>query len=162
MCLQKKKTLEQIKKFISEIPVKKGIKVYKVVGVEKKEYFPPVANTKISYKTGSNDAIQVPLGTYDNRNEEYDAGFHFFVSRDAAETYLNYMENIVVIGYEGAALAAKDRGEIFYKKYQVIECIVKKSWITMIGVQPAKSGFDAPERTVVVAKKAIFPAFSKK
>lgn len=154
MCLHNKMTPEERKKIKDGIG-REGIKVYKVVGISKGKYYPPAKKTKIPYEEGLDEAVQIRVRTDADHRNNYLSGFHFFMSKNVAEIYFAYVENLVTENHQRTSLNAIKEGETFRKKFTVIECIVKKSWITMIGEQLPGENFR--KRSVVVSKKAIFP-----
>ncbi len=159
MCLDKKMSLEERKEITSLIG-RKGIIVYKVVGFNgKKCYYPPAKNTTIPYKDGLNEAIAEHVPTNIDITNYYWAGFHFFAKKRAAIQYLEYLEDLVENHYKEVSQSSKIDKEIFYKKYKVIKCIIKKSWVMMVGKQVA--GTNGRLQTVIVSKKAIFPEFKE-
>lgn len=153
MCLDSKMEPKERKEIINNIG-KDGITVYKVVGVTSKGYYPPASHTLERYKNGMNEAIQTEVEAGRDSTDLYQAGFHFYQTKEDAERYLEYMEDLVRNSYKAVSREVDYHNEIFRKKYKVIECTVKKSWITMIGRQANSHSSSA---TVIVVKKAIFP-----
>ena len=170
MCLYKRITPKEQKKIKDEI-TRDGIKVYKVVCVLTEEqandkadgcftpnkgegYYSPYGmlvnkdnSTHVPYKNGidiADDTELICITEIDrNRIFTYKAGFHFFKDRDVAVRLKEQFDR---------------QGRL---DYQIIECTVKKSWITQIGYE----GIEYPKYTkeiVFVTKKAIFPFFRGK
>lgn len=138
---------------------KEGLKVYKVVVVRSGKYYPPYKNTRKSYAEGINkaemSAIDFPVFLYGEKASaegiknrviwgsggKYQAGFHFLLSKRKAQTLFKRMSS-------------------FYNefKFEMIECIVKKEWITTVGTEEVYKIYDNKVyATIIVAKKAIFP-----
>lgn len=158
MCLDNKLS-QKDRKIITDQIGQDGITVYKVVAVTSKGHYPPASHTLIPYDDGLNEAIQTQINVGDGKEQSfYQTGFHFFQTKKEAEGYLEYMEDLVINHYE-ELVRWIDKGETFHKKYKVIECKIKKSWITMIGRQ---ANTHSSMATVIVAKKAVFPKFRPK
>ena len=153
MCLANKLDLEEKKEFTDKID-RKGIKVYKVVGVKDGEYYPPAKYTLIPYKSGVNLAVETTVFTVEG-NSKYTTGFHFYQTKSAAKDFLDYINDLVRDHWEDTSSAARHEGETLHKKHKVIESIVKKSWITTVGRQSSNNL--SPLQMVIVAEKAIFP-----
>lgn len=153
MCLDSKWTKKEIKEITDEIG-KDGITVYKVVGVTKKGYYPPASHTSTRYKNGLNEAIQSKVELSRQPENHYQAGFHFYQTEKDAKMFLGHLEDLVINSYYEVSREVDGCHEVFRKKYKVIECTVKKSWITMMGRQASSRLTMA---VVIVAKKAIFP-----
>lgn len=169
MCLRKILPLEDREKFINDIG-EDGITVYKVVAIEKDGYYPVAKKTKTGYKDGLNEAI-VSTISIDMSFNSYDAGFHFYLSKEEAEAYFQYLHDLVDDDgwYQHVLYIAKDEGETVHKQYRLVECIVKKEWITMIGQESSGLNLSVgntrwgkdDSATVIVSEKAIFPKFIK-
>jgi hypothetical protein len=89
-------------------------------------------------------AKQVPIRP--NTGKEYMSGFHFFKTKAAAKRLLS----VCFLPIPSKII-----------EYKLIQCIVKKSWITQIGYE---LGYNkelqyqkGKEEIIIVAKKAIFP-----
>lgn len=149
MCLNRLLPIKEQQRILDKID-KKGLKVYKVVWVNGEGHFPAYktrANKNSKEFNGTMEATQVKL-LCSNAMDEYFSGFHFFKTKAAA----NRLRNNVGKGH-----------------HKVIECHVKKSWITEIGTESGRKSGDGDgwyrldinkQETVIVAKKAIFPKFS--
>ena len=138
MCLRNKLTNKEQKKILDKID-RKGIKVYKVVVEALKGEHPqsqrrwegyksPYTNVGMTiYEDGINVAKQQKINTLADYNETYTSGFHFYKSKSAAEKTA-YRFNLRLEN-----LSKSNFGLILGHQYTVVECIVKKSWITTIG-----------------------------
>ena len=147
MCLASVSDIEVKKKIKSTIP-KEGMKVYKIVGVRDGKYYQLFRDKRAWYEEGTNTAHieKIHASSY----YKYDTGFHFFTSKEVADNYAAHISHLHKRGELNPSL--------FQGKYAVIECIVKKSWVTEMGMQWIKG----ISRRVLVAKKAIFPKFEEK
>lgn len=143
MCLEtvdKKEVTDKIKKLIG----KNGIKVYKMVAKSISRYYPLYQNTHIPFGAGRSEAfITTRIKSGKDRREDYQAGYHFWFKKEDAEK-------------------CKMRANRCCLK--VIECTVKKSWITATGMN--EMHYDTTEKKrvfgkTIVAKKAIFPEFKE-
>ena len=148
MCLKfkcdRKTRIEKLKDVGRE-----GVKVYKVVAdsISYQEYSAPYQ--WIKYHNGINHASCHKLHLSNiGLTGTYQSGFHFFLRRKDAEGLKRYFE-----------LSQSSTRRMT----RIIECIVKKSWITDIGFEVAydDNGYiDIQNATeVIVAKKAIFPDY---
>lgn len=158
MCLDSKMIVKERKEVTDEIG-DDGISVYKVVGIDDEGYYPPVKYTKTPYANGINEAVKTQLNISHKHRDHYQTGFHFYMTREIACQYLKYMEYLVADHHNSVLEQSEKDGERFHLKYKVIECKVKKSWITMVGRKVSRQ-WGQPE-VVIVAKKAIFPKFEK-
>lgn len=121
-----------------------GMKVYKVVEIHEgnniTQYYPVYRQTHTPFREGTNAALITGITTAGK--EHYLSGFHFWLrKKDAINNQRGMMANTVVI-----------------------ECIVKKAWVTSTGQN--EMFFDVIERRTmkgktIIAKKAIFPKFKK-
>lgn len=158
MCLNSQiriKEKNEIKKDIS----KDGIEVYKIVGVTKAGKYVPLYGKIIENETPYTEGLNVAdtektilVDRQFNRNrisKEYKTGFHFWMDREEAQRKI---ENIKLCYFRNTLNI-----RIFQGKYKLLTCIVKKSWITTIGLDDTPEG----ESKVIVSKKAIFPKFSE-
>ncbi len=145
MCLRRKLSEDDKKKIIDKID-KKGMKVYKLVKVMDSVYYPIYFNVNRPYEEGVNEAEVGNVWT--SYGFSYSSGYHFYKSERTANRHCEHMSRS--IGTRAACYSIK-----------VIECIVKKSWVSEIGTQCGvmKNGRLAKRDRVkvVVAKKAIFP-----
>lgn len=117
MCLHK---LSNKKDFLETI--ENTIKVYRLIrkvlireddtSSSKVEFRPIFSSQKL--KKGVNNAI-ISETILENTANEYQAGFHSFLTREDAKTFQNSMQ------------AKRDS--------QIIECTVEKKWITAFGKQ---------------------------
>jgi hypothetical protein len=162
MCLQYKHSIKERKEVTDQIG-RKGLSVYKVVAesIETKECLPPYSifkpqNRRIKkqpYKEGLNEVsddgywiCNFPIPTV-NKKHLYRPGFHFYKQPAAAQDTADYLSKYFKFEY----------------KFKVITCIVKKSWITMIGREWGirdkvyEWGNKDLTEVIIVAKKAIFP-----
>ncbi len=174
MCLYKRMPPKQQKEIKDEI-TREGIKVYKVVlvpaerssstagRVRKMAYYSPygkiVSNDRmyyLPYEDGVNIANEditlniMSNGTIVEGKKTYKSGFHFLKDREVAER-----------------LKTSFIGGDSWWEVEIIECTIKKSWITNIGYEKkpqdkkiATLGYT--EEMVFVTKKAIFPNFRGK
>lgn len=147
MCLKSISKPERRKEFIKKIG-KEGLKVYKIVGVTNGEYHPVIMHIMAAYKTGVNEAdttTSIPINGY-CESERYQAGYHFWLERKSAQKYLDDLYRLI----------KNDRLKkgVFRGPYELIECIVKKSWITAMGEDETDT-WDREES--LVSKNAIFP-----
>jgi hypothetical protein len=152
MCLTTKFSLEGLKELLDLIP-KEGKVVYKVVGVARGKYYPVAVKTRTPFKVGSDSAdTHEPIIT--SYGHKYKAGFHFFQIKKEAE------ETLQLIRYRTKNIKRnkivrsnmREANELIRKEYKVIECRIKRSWVTAVGLDGADS-----DSVTIVAKKAIFP-----
>ena len=136
MCLNSVKSDTILNKIKDTIP-EDGLKVYKVVEVKDDKYHPLYQNRYISFAEGENRAY-TRLNIMAFTMEYYRSGFHFWLKKEDA----NRNCTILCRTYR-----------YNFKKFKVIECIVKKEWITAVG----KNTLCENLRTAIVACKAIFP-----
>lgn len=118
-----------------------GLKVYKVVRVEKNAYCPIYRYSSGPYGSGIKNANTNQSIFIHSMRERYQAGFHFWLTKKAARYGMEH-----VGGFRQHA----------EEEFRVVKCIVKKEWITTIGNDLPKWGKLA--RTIV-AKRAIFPEY---
>lgn len=139
MCLRtidKKEETDKIKKSIPP----KGLKVYKVVEVGnyyncRGKYYPLFQWTHIPFEEGIDEAKTNYM--INIKNSCYKSGFHFWMTKDAAEWARNAMPT---------------------RRTIIIECIVKKEWIICTGQNDVVDGVT---RETIVASKAIFPKYKE-
>ena len=151
MCMDRRIPAKDAKQIIGLIP-KEGKTVYKIVGVVDGKYHPVSIHTREPFGVGAIKAdTSVKIHTWDN---EYKSGFHFFQTKVDAVGSLDYLNERLADRQMREKIKSNmdDMKEIVHDKYAVIECIVKKSWVTAIGVDGGSQ-----EAITVVAKKAIFP-----
>ena len=152
MCLSRKFALDDLRDLLNLIP-KEGRVVYKIVGVARGKYYPVAINTRTPFKVGSDsaDTHESVLSLY---GEKYKAGFHFFQIKEEAEETLRLVRRRSKDTKANKSVRAnmREANELLRKEYKVIECRIKKSWVTAIGVD----GIDGEDITIVT-KKAIFP-----
>lgn len=155
MCLKRILSKKKKKKIIDKIDGK-GITVYKVVEAKEGKYYPPFLafNHQCPYEDGLNEARSSKI--YSIRSSKiysirgiqfmYNAGFHFFKTKAGAKRLKNRLGK--------------------YGSHKVVECTVKKSWITAIGTEQGydkDGGWTAEDKEVIiVAKKAMFHFSGKK
>ena len=113
-----------------------------VQGIDGK-YYPIWQNNEIPFKTGIDEAIitkKIQTCTWINSCYLiYKSGFHFWTNKEDAEKYKEWQECW------------------HFNSYKVIECTIKKSWITAMG----KNEIDVNlYGQTVVTNKAIFPKCS--
>ena len=148
MCLRALTKKKDVKKLLKDVG-REGLKVYKVamLSVDEDHYRAPYEYVR--YEDGLNEARVAKMSGFSSRTPVYYSGFHFFKTRAAANRLRLHMQD----GRE------KER-------YRVIECIVKKSWVTDMGVEIGydNDGEINTEKTefVIVAKKAIFPNYPER
>ena len=135
MCLATINSKEEIDEFKKTIPPE-GITVYKVVNVYKEKYYPLFLYTSIPFRSGLNKANTTQKIRTDRwlKYGFYQAGFHFFINKEDAEKFNKWH------GFH----------------YEVIECIIKKEWITSMGMNKIGEEIEEYGQTVVT-NKAIFP-----
>lgn len=154
MCLNSFLPKEEQKKIKDRIK-KGGRKVYKVVGIRNGKYYPLCQNIEIAYKEGANEAQTTerlyPLHYSTGR---YNSGYHFWDSRETAEDLLDFLLELDCRNGLNSS--------VFQGEYKIIECIVKKSWITTIGMDSKCRDAGYYSGICIVAKKAIFPKFREK
>ena len=152
MCLDRRIPLNDMRDIINLIP-KEGKIVYKVVGVATGKYYPLVSNTKTPFGVGSYaaDTSETLLTGWGGN---YKAGFHFFQVREGAEKLLNLVRERFENTKKNRRVHAdmRNKNELVRSRYKIIECRIKKSWVTAMGID----GVDGEDITVVT-KKAIFP-----
>jgi len=148
MCLKtlsSKKEINEFKKTIGP----KGITVYKVVRKEDGKYHPLFKYAFIPFKLGLNKANiteKIELGDWlEEGNQTYQSGFHFWVNKKNAENNKKWLKNTY-------------NNEWCSDSYEVIECIIKKSWITYMGMNHMKDNLYGQ---TVVTNKAIFPEYKE-
>jgi hypothetical protein len=124
MCLRTISSTAEKVKILKDIPVT-GLKVYKVVSDKDSAYFPLFSNLDTPYKIGVNEAdtkeqIIISYGNWqdDVKNLRYKAGFHSYITMEAAKNKAAQLRN------------PKDT-----KKLKIILGIIDKSWITTIGTE---------------------------
>lgn len=157
MCLRSKFTKKLKKEFLDTIH-REGLTVYKIVGIGVSNYFPPCKRTKEPYAEGIVEAdTSISIEMYNS--SKYKAGFHFYVSLEDAKWGLSLVRGSIKNSLQVNIKDAKARGEKIRNNYTVIECVAKKSWITAVGKDTMAGHSNC---TVLVAKKAIFPKFSRK
>ena len=149
MCLKENKSPEDRKELLKDV-TRDGMTVYKIAGVRDGRYYPLCMNKDETYGEGLVDADTSQRISYFYCNGYYQSGFHFFMNKDVAKKLMRTIRRY----YKKKKLPAN----FFQGKYKIIECIVKKSWITKIGPdQMTNTETDSDTELVVVAKKAIFP-----
>jgi len=137
MCLIKIDSKEEINEFKKTIPTE-GITVYKVARERKGKYYPVFSHAQFPFKSGLNkaDTTEKIIAGWWNNHINYQAGFHFWINKIDAE------------------IDKKDFKEGFYFSFKIIECKIKKSWITSVGMNKIN---DYLLGKTVVTNKAIFP-----
>lgn len=135
---------------------KDGTEVYKLVGVKNEKYYPLYTGVakcgKKPYKQGVNEAnTDSTIGTF---GLKYKAGFHFIRDKKLAQKAIRAVRKYFKKGTLNPS--------IFRGEYKVITCVVKKSWITQIGKEHMAIEMGLENVPVMIAKKAIFPKFSKR
>ena len=127
MCLSRVFTNEEMEEWLADKP--EVIEVWKLVKVASwGAYRAPVLG--IVYKGGPNFVEKAFIRVRDNF--KYYAGFHFF--NKPLKTFFD--------------------GKIYGKYYTWIQCLVKKEWITAIGIERGES-----IQIAIVASQAIFPHY---
>jgi hypothetical protein len=152
MCLNRRFSFKDQGDLINLIP-KEGKIVYKVVGVAKGKYYPIVSNTRTPFRVGIDSAdTSEPLET--EWNQRYKAGFHFFQIKKEADELLSLIRRRFKLQKTNKTVRSNMRkaNELVRNEYKVIECRIKKSWVTAVGVD----GVDSDSITIVT-NKAIFP-----
>lgn len=78
----------------------------------------------------------------------YQAGFHFFLKKEDAEEYKKWL--------------VKGGWQFLNSNTKVIECKIKKSWITATGKNILQIDYTGPHYgKTIVTKKAIFPEYKE-
>ncbi len=158
MCLRNKIDKTELQEFKNTIP-KDGLVVYKIVGIGRGDFFPVHINTREPYKVGLEEAdTSHEIELYDDESL-YRSGFHFYVEMKDAKNDLLHIRGMLKDDLAWMRKHARQLKKQLRKNYTIIECVVKKSWITNKGKDGCRylKTFDT-----VVAKKAIFPKFSRK
>lgn len=158
MCMATLFSKEDIKKMIDKVKPRKGVTVYKIVGVSDEGYHPTDYNTNQLFKVGVNEADTSVYIRTDGRGgmgeseQPYRAGFHFYQGEREAEEALKFVRKNIKENraYISAHLALWKN--VLRDNYVVIACHIKKSWITTIGVDGVNG-----DSVTIVTKKAIFP-----
>jgi len=156
---EKKEILDSIKK--------EGLKVYKIVNLRENKFHPISRHMDVPYDEGNNEANTVEILSVGGWGQKkYNSGFHFFKELIDAEKYLKTFDEIVK--YHKMKYSTAD-----YPNFKLIECMVKKSWITAIGkealpilaINPlvkkslflSRSSNPYDQYTIIVTNQAIFP-----
>jgi hypothetical protein len=126
MCLARVYTDEEMEEWLADKP--EVIEVWKVAKVSCGAYMAPIRGRNV-YESGLNIVEKEIIHALNY--SKYWAGFHFF---SKPKRYIG--------------------GKIDRKYYTCIKCLVKKEWITAIGIEHWKS-----TRLVIVASQAIFPHY---
>jgi outer membrane receptor for ferric coprogen and ferric-rhodotorulic acid len=144
MCIEYKLTTDKKKKILDKIG-REGIKVYKIVRHGDWGHYPIYRNKQTPYEEGVNTAQRIQIVSWDAVS--YMSGFHFYMNKYAAKMTLKYEWEDMDDGYQ----------------YKIIECIVKKSWVTTIGEEYIfnDDGRYQDLTQVIITKKAIFPVFAE-
>ena len=152
MCLAIKFSPEDLRDLTNLIP-KEGKIVYKVVGVARGKYYPLASNTRIPFGVGP-DSVNTSESLDIEWGQRYKAGFHFFQIKKEAEALLGLIRRRFKIQEENKNIRSNMRkaNELIRNEYKVIECKIKKSWVTSVGVD----GVDS-DSVAIVTNKAIFP-----
>lgn len=150
MCLRTNVSPKVRKELLKNI-TKDGMKVYKVVGAAFGKYYPLIKNKHMAFAKGqmkADDSVKIDFSDHlwGSRNSTYDSGFHFFTNRGTAESLLREIKKLRKTNSLNPSYTRK--------KCKIIECIVKKSWITKIGPDGITNKSNG---MTIVAKKAIFP-----
>lgn len=157
MCMAKLFPKEYIQRMISKVKPRKGMTVYKIVGVSDEGYHPTDFNTKLIFKVGVNEAdTSIEIFT-DGRsmgesNQLYKSGFHFYQGKEEAERALIFVHENIKENRTHVKAHLALYGNVLRDNYVVISCHIKKSWITAIGVDGIEG-----EQVTIIARKAIFP-----
>lgn len=130
---------------------KNGKKVYKAVRVIDGKYYPLFQNYNTPYNEGVMDADQEAMESLSWREnfKQYKAGFHFWLHKKDADTIVKDLRDS-----QGRSSLRK---QFVNGEFKVIQCIVKKSWVNILGIDETMD----IEGKVLVAKRAIFPKFRK-
>lgn len=148
MCLRTIDKLKRVKK-IKDAIGRDGIKVYKVVHIGHDAYYPLHQNTGCPFKEGRDEAVTINKILSYSSDKFYQAGFHFWVKVADAKKHLKDLNT--------SRARACLNWNMNQGPFQIIECIVKKSWITSTGRDITTKG----KHAAIVAKKAIFPKFEE-
>lgn len=148
MCLTALDSAKERKEIKDSIG-KDGMKVYKVVGIKDGRYYPVIRQIHTPYSEGVGEADTSGTVGVASKNEYYQSGFHFWVTSESAKKYLKKIKDL--------KRKWKLNPDVFQGPYKVIECVVKKSWITATG----EDGLNCELKAVVVTSKAIFPKFEE-
>lgn len=121
MCLMTIKSVKEKKEFIDSIPAIKGLKVYRIIRKYHDEdnkmlrYVPVFHHIRL--KEGLNRAnTERTLGTESAVEKTYESGFHSFLRKEDADIYIE--------------------DTFCREEAKVVECIVKKAWVTTLGQNP--------------------------
>ena len=166
MCLTNTCTSKEKDELKSKIG-KKGRKFYKVVGVKDGQYFPISAHTMIPFVEGLNIADTSEKLRYSSScYQTYRAGYHCFVTKKEAQTCL---DGVIALMNDPNAkaritkrLSRQKFPERVVEEYKLITCVVKKSWIKVLGEQQIVDG-DKNDIYVptIICEKIICPKFRK-
>lgn len=146
MCLKYKFNRKRKKEFLNKFEDDE-ITVYKVAVKIDDKYFPPYSPDNKEQYEGTKKAevnkYKLKVRSFINgklNKFSYKTGFHFFIQPEPANKIKEYHDNF------------KHDYKIT-REYCVISAIVKKSWITNVGIE---HDIDGNNKIVVVTKKAIF------
>lgn len=133
----------------------KEITVFKMVGVDGEQIFPACKKTHIPLTKGINEAdtstmLNVGGGFSVGKGTLYNAGFHCFINKEDAEEFKTELLKYIDEDKEFIIEHAKEDGETIRDEYKVIECTVKKEWITAIGLE---EGVGKQQAECIVADK---------
>lgn len=143
MCLEIVDEREVRDNFKDSIP-EEGLTVYKVARnmpyeCGERQYYPLFQHMYIPYKTGLHEANTTEYVQTNYNMNNYQAGFHFWFRKIDAEKYKKYL---------------CDAGDFVIGDLEIIECKIKKEWITATGMNTLGKMDNAK---AIVANKAIFP-----
>lgn len=144
MCLKLLNSERKTKELKDSIPPE-GLKVYKVVCKRNNEDYPLYQNMFTPFVKGRNKADTTDMITMTSlHNVSYQAGFHFWLNKKDAKEHkkvLTEKEPYYIAG-----------------RIAIIECMIKKSWITDTGENEIfVNRNEKMMGKTVVTDKAIFP-----
>lgn len=152
MCLDTRLPSKEKNEITKDI-TKNGLTVYKVVRTINGRYYPLFNNIDMPFEEGTMEADTTAVITIGQWVEvgKYKSGFHFWLNKKDATTVA---EKILIKQKEnGYELREQFRNT----EITIIQCIVKKSWITLFGMDTTNN----ISAEALVAKKAIFPKYGK-
>jgi len=157
MCLNTLNTKKQINEFKKQMP-RTGLTVYKMVRIKDDQYYPIYRKLTTPYEEGVNEAQIEPIKTIgyqrtgagswtEMKRHGYQSGFHSWIKEEDA---IRFKKNQVTEEYQ--------------HMYVIVECIVRKSWVTAVGMNEAyydKIKQKTISRETVVTNKIIMPKFKE-
>jgi len=131
---------DKIQNKIKDTIPEDSLKVYKVVEIKDGKYHPVFQHTGVPFEKGMNEAkTYSPVVPF--QGGVYQAGFHFWLTKKTAKECRIFLSKKML------------------SKFAIIECEIKKEWITTIGTNAIHCFLT---RRTIVTDRAIFPAFKEK